>query len=97
MRHLKTVPRNIGSSQCFHIGAVCWSWSSAVFSSLNPSELQTSVSSYKHLQSCYHVVVVLTVTTSTAPDSYRCTFVTGVNSEAMADLLCRKRAVLPHP
>ena len=82
MRRLKTVPRNIGSSQYFHIGAVCWNWSWAFFSSLNPSELQTSVSSYRHWQSCYPVVVVLTLTTSTTPDGYQCTFVTCVNSEA---------------
>ena len=60
MRHLKTVPRNIGSSQCFHIGgAVCWSWSWAFFSSLNPSaELQTSISLYRHWQSCYHAMLL---------------------------------------
>ena len=32
MRYLKTSPRSIGSSQCFHIGTVCWSWSCAFFS-----------------------------------------------------------------
>ena len=41
MRHLKTGPRNIRSSQSFHTGAVCWRWSRAFFSSLNPSELHT--------------------------------------------------------
>ena len=43
MRHLKSSTRNIESSQCFHIGAVCWSWSWnwAFFSLIHPnSELQ---------------------------------------------------------
>ena len=82
MRHLKTGPRNIGSSQSFHIGVLYWSWSWAFFSSLNPSELHTSTSSYRHWHSCYHVVVVLPLTTSATPDGYQCTFVTCVNSEA---------------
>ena len=55
------------------------SW--AFFSSLNPSELHTSTSSYRYWQGCYHVVV-LPLTTSTTPDGYQCTFVTCVNSEA---------------
>ena len=81
VRHLKTGPRNIRSSQSFHTGAVCWRWSWAFFSSLNPSELHTSTSSYRHWQSCYHVVVVvLPLTTSTTPDGYQCTFVTYVST-----------------
>ena len=81
-RHLKTGTRNIGSSQSFHIGAVCWSWRWAFFSSLSPSELHTSTSSYRYWQSCYHVVVVLPLTTSATPDGYQSTFVICVNSEA---------------
>ena len=80
MRHMKTGQRNIASSQCFHIRAVGWSWSWAFFSSLNPSELHTLTSSYRHWQSCYHDV--LTLTTSTTPGGCQCTFVTCVNSEA---------------
>ena len=82
MRHLKTGPRNIGSSQTFRIGAVCWVGADhSSVHSIHPNCILQPVHTDTE-KSCYHVVVIVLPLTSTTPDGYQCTFVTCVNSEA---------------